>query len=189
MTPERPASVTPEEVSRELRRGLHLALLQRTDIEEFIREVTADDVYPLGLVANWIAGGYAYQQAMWTGAEVDAEQVLRQGLQEAAAPWEPLEQDAPKPTVVDISLTVDGEPTDDDRAAAVALVRAGLHEDEVGLGAVLRSVGETGNAAAMFGSVLGMCIKLGVLAFGSIEAFDEELVERLDDLQAREVEG
>lgn len=111
------------------------------------------------------------------------------------AKWEQLDADrfteryGPQPTVVDIRLTVDGEPTDDDRAAAVALVRAGLHEDEAGFGAVLRSVGETGNAAPMFGAVLGMCIKLGVLAFGSAEAFDEELVERLDDLLAREVEG
>ena len=80
MTEQPSRGVTPAEVNAELRRGLHLALLQRTDPEAFIREVQPVDVYALAIVVNWYAGGLAHRESAASGVEIDAEYVLRQGL-------------------------------------------------------------------------------------------------------------
>jgi hypothetical protein len=177
-------SITPAEVNAELRRGLHLALLMATDPEAFMGEARSADAYPATLAALWYAGELARRVSAEHGVEIDAVHVLRDGL--AQVDVEDAMRDlADDPTkgARDIRRAVITV-TDDDRAAAVALYRAGLQDDDAGIGAIVRSCegGDGDTAARLFIATLALGIRLGINAHGTRRALDAALLQRLHDL-------
>lgn len=74
------------------------------------------------------------------------------------------------------------DPSPDDRAAAVALLRAAAQGDVEGIRACAIAYFE--NATMLFSALAVLAVELGVTAYGSPQALDDHLLARLKELNS-----